>query len=155
VEGVYQRRAGADRKQRGLSAEEAGLGGVGVHEVRPEAPDDRPDLSQGASVVQWVDRLSQAGQVDRLGALSLRQVGHRLLAGSRPAVYQEGLVTVGVEAGAAQEARLVCRPAEVEAGDHPQDADAAQAGCSPRPGTRAGTAAAVSRSAITATPTAK
>ena len=108
-----------------------------------------PSCAKGARVVQRVDRLAEAGQVDRLGPLGLGQVGHRLLARRRPAVDEQGLVALRIEPAAAQEARLMRGPAEVQAGDHPQDPDSAQLGRSSGLGARAG----VSSSAMTAAPT--
>ena len=43
---------------------------------------------------------------------------------------QEGLVTLRVKASAGQETRLMRGPAEIQAADHAQDSDPAQADCS-------------------------
>ncbi len=126
MEGVDQDGTRAQREQGRRAAEETGLGGVRMDEVGPEAAGDAPDLQQGPRIVQRVDRLPEAREVDGARALALGQVRHRLLSGGRPAVHQEGLVAIGIEAATAQQARLVRGPPEVHAGDHPQDPDSAQ-----------------------------
>ena len=101
--------------------------------------------------MQRADRLAEAGHVDGLRPLGLRQVGHRLLARRRPAVDEQGLVSLRIEPAAAQEARLMRGPAEVHAGDHPQDPDSAQLALSSGLGERV----AVSNSMMIAAPTAR
>jgi hypothetical protein len=67
-------------------------------------------------------------------------------------VDEQGLVTVRMEAAAAQQARLMRRSPEVQAGDHPQDPDFAQLGRSWGVGA---TTAVVSNRAMIAAPTAR
>jgi hypothetical protein len=66
-------------------------------------------------------------------------------------VDQQRLVSLGVETAAAQEARLMRGPAEIHAGDHPQDPDSAQLALSSGLGERV----AVSNSMMIAAPTAR
>jgi hypothetical protein len=60
-------------------------------------------------------------------------------------VYEQRLVALWVEPAAAEQAGLLRRSAEVEAGDDPQDADPAQAERSPSRGTQRGASSRASR----------
>ncbi len=90
-------------------------------------------------------------QRDGAGALAAGEKLGRALAGGKVAVDEQSLVAGGVEPAARKQRDLVRGPAEVEAGDDAEDADAAQAGppsaAAARPG-RSNSASSASPSAM-------
>ena len=79
VVGVDYRRPGTDRERR-LAAQKAGLGRVGVDDVRLEVTRDADQLEQGARVPRGVHGLLQRGDEAHRGALLFGEVGERGLA---------------------------------------------------------------------------
>ncbi len=121
VIGVDDDRAGTDH-QPSLASQEARLRGVGVDDVRLESPSQTDQLQQRVGVTEGLHRLAQLGHEAHRRALRLRQLGQRRLPCSQRAMDEERLVTVGVEAPAAEQRGLVGRPTHVEATDDSQDA---------------------------------
>ncbi len=85
----------------------------------------RISASSARASCSRADRLAQLGEEAHPRALLLGERRERVLAGGERAVDEQGLVAVGVEAPAAEQRRLVRRPAHVEAADYAKDAQAA------------------------------
>ena len=116
------------RQPCGQAAEDAGLGGVGVDEVGPLAPDDPPQAQQRDQVPDRVNAAHERAHRDEAGPalagrvfelIDGRLLGLRHAAFARQAVHEHGLVAVG-ELAAGQE-RVLRGAAHVQAGEDVQD----------------------------------
>ena len=127
VVGVDDHRAGPQRGQRSEPPEESRLRRVRVDHMRAKAPGDRRDPGKGGRVEVGARRLAEAGEELGPGSLAPGEIGHRLLAGGERAVDEDRLVAARVQPSPAQQRHMLGGPAQVQPGDDPEDADAAQA----------------------------
>ena len=116
------------RQPRGHAPEDAGLGGVGVDEVGPLAPDDPPQAEQRDQVPERVDAAHERAHRDEAGPalagrvfelLDGRLLGRRHAAFACQAVHEHGLVAMG-ELAAVQE-RVLRGAAHVQTGEDVHD----------------------------------